>query len=442
MASKSLDVDPISKPLTSKTNSYCYVARFTLAFAISVMVFALSSCSQPATKMPSTDTPTPLRTPTSRLSSTPSQSATPTVSPTAILTPTSTPTPFGTLISGSFISYGNSIFEPVEFPATIGAAMETLPSGMYIIGADIDSTASIEEFNYASLETSQQGLLLSVGEIIDLRNIFFNAGETRVFGGFGSWTTKYLFDLSNKGAFQFSICPPAEGGIPSPTGRWLAITCGEANEEGKIIFQIISLIDGSVLQLEVSGHSDSPYKPCTVDWIDDDSFIFLLPPEDIPCLISIPDLGMRCVPSLKDKTILKTSRDWFIVKGRSHAWIADIFPMACFYDPQECKPAYTFDSDEISFTHFKISPDGTMIALDSGDRSSNTSSAKIGYYDTETWTYHKIGVFARDYGLFTWCPDSSCMLIAGEPSYLAYLDGHMERFTIHSEYLIDLIQVP
>jgi hypothetical protein len=392
--------------------------------------------------MAATDTPIPLHAPTLQLSSTPSQSTTPTVSPTATLTPTSTPTPFGTPISGSFINYGNSIFEPVEFPVTIGAAMETLPSGMYIIGADIDSAANIEEFNYAYIETSEQGLLLSVGEIIDLRNIFFNAGETRIFGGFGSWTTKYLFDISSNRAFQFSICPPAEGGIPSPTGRWLAITCGEANIEGKIVFQLISLIDGSVLQLEVSGHSDSPYKPCTVDWIDDDSFIFLLPPEDIPCLVSIPNLGMRCVPSLKDKTIIETSRDWLIVKDRDNGLpIANVFPISCFYNPQECKPAFTIDNIAINFTRFRISPDGSMIALDSSYHLTSTT-AEIGYYDTETWTYHKIGVFPRDYGLFTWCPDSSCMLIAGEPSYLAYLDGHMERFTIRSEYLIDLIQVP
>jgi hypothetical protein len=320
--------------------------------------------------------------------------------------------------------------------------METLPSGIYIIGADIDSAANIEEFNYASIETSQQGLLLSVGEIIDLRNIFFNAGETRIFGGFGLWTTKYLFDLSNRGAFQFSPCPLSGAGIPSPTGRRLATICGEVNMEGKIVFQLISLIDGSVLQLEVSGHSDSPYKPFTVDWIDDDSFIFLLPPEDRTCLISIPDLGMRCAPSLKDKTILETSQEWLIAKDSHYAHTAEVLPVACFYDSKECKPAYTFEGDEFNFTQFKISPDGSMIALDSGDLSSNTAFAKIGYYDIETWTYHKIGVFPRDYGLFTWCPDSSCMLIAGEPSYLAYLDGHMERFTIRSEYLIDLIQVP
>jgi hypothetical protein len=412
------------------------IALIFISFIFVGIVCVLSSCSTPATEIQATVdhkpsltlTPKPTKTPIPSLTSTPSL----------------TIKPFGTPIWGFDPYDGDSIFEVIDITLNIETALERLPSGLYIIGGEVDLDSNEEELNYTSIITDQQGLLLAVGEIINLNNIFFDNGETGVLGGFGSWTTKYYFNLSKDEAFQFPICPLGGTGIPSPTGRRLATICSDGKQNGKIIFEIISLVDGTVLQLEISSLIAHPYEPSTIDWINDESFIFSLESDEKTCLISIVELGMRCAPSLATKPLLSVSpAGTYLLANHSQGYtgIKDIHLIECFHDQTKCDPIATLEDKYTSSNMMYWSPDETMLAVDFGDHLTSTN-AEIGYYDTETWTYHHIGTFPRSSGFFDWCPDSSCMLIAGEPSYLAYLDGRMSQFTISSEYLIALIEVP
>jgi hypothetical protein len=412
------------------------IALISISCAFIGIVCILSSCSTPATEIQATVDHKPSISPTPK--------PTKTLVPSLTLTPSLTIKPFGTPILGFELYDGDSIFEVIDIPVKIEIALERLPSGLYIIGGEVDLDNNAEEFNYTSIITDQQGLLLEVGEIIDLNSIFFDSRETWVLGGFGSWTTKYYFNLSRDEAFQFPICPLGGTGIPSPTGRRLATICSDGKQDGKIIFEIISLLDGTVMQLEVSSLFVHPYEPSTIDWINDDSFIFSIESNEKTCLISITDLGIRCAPSLAGKPLLSVSPlgTYLLANhSRGYTWIKDIHLIECFHDKTKCDPIVTLEDEYTSSNMMYWSPDETMLAIDFGDHLTSTT-AEIGYYDTYTWTYHHIGTFPRTSGFFDWCPDSSCMLIAGEPSYLAYIDGRMSKFTISSEYLIDVIEVP
>ncbi len=441
MASKSLDV--VHPPLFRLKLTYhkSRIIRFALGFALVGLVGSLWSCTPPATKMPSTDTPSPSHTATSQLSSTPSQSATPTVSPTATFTPTSTSTPFGTQIGIVPWPEEGSLLQPVDIQVNFGTSLDDLPSGPYLLYQDPENRG----LDYSSFDGSIQGSLFALEPPYSVATFSKGRISPIIVGSFERGIhTRYAIDMKSQCVLKLGPLCNGIIGFPSPNGQWMAGLCQRYGDrpEGKLIIELISLENGSAYHLDISTNIEKIYAHNYIPWVTDDSFIALFGPEEEPCLVSIPDLGMRCVTSLNDKRFLAISPDWLVVEDRENGLlIANILPIACFHDSQECKPAFTIDNVAINFTRFKISPDGSMIALDSSYQRTSTTS-EIGYYDTETWTYHKIGVFARDYGLFGWCPDSSCMLIVGETYYLAYPDGRIERMPINPDYPLAIIEVP
>ena len=163
-----------------------------------------------------------------------------------------------------------------------------------------------------------------------------------------------------------------------------------------------------------------------------------------PCLVSIPKLGMLCAPELVEKPLLSVSPlGTYLLTNRAigATWIKDIHLIDCFTDQSKCDPIVTLDDERTGLSSLHWSPDETMLAADVGDHLTSTT-AEIGYYDTETWTYHPVSIFPRSSGFFEWCPDNSCMIIVGDPSYILYLDGTRQEIPHDLTHPIALIEVP
>jgi len=166
MDAKPINVISISSIFIRWGHYQKWIALISLSCIFVGIVGVLSSCNTPATDIQ----PTKNNVPSLTLIPKPTQTLIPSLTP----TPSLTIKPFGTPIRGSTLYNGDSIFEVIDFPVMIETALERLPSGMYIIGGEVDLGSSAEEFNYTSMITDQQGLLLAVGEIINLNSICFN----------------------------------------------------------------------------------------------------------------------------------------------------------------------------------------------------------------------------------------------------------------------------
>jgi hypothetical protein len=153
---------------------------------------------------------------------------------------------------------------------------------------------------------------------------------------------------------------------------------------------------------------------------------------------------MLCAPELVEKPLLSVSPlGTYLLANRAigATWIKDIHRVDCFTDQSQCDPVVTLDDERTGSSSLYWSPDETMLAVDFGDHLTSTT-AEIGYYDTETWTYHQVSIFPRSSGFFDWCPDSSCMIIVGDPSYILYLDGTRQEIPHDLNHPIALIEVP
>lgn len=406
---------------------------------IALIIITLSACSKPPRLFPSekpTDTyviPSPRSTSTS--------------TPTSIASSTYTPTgkPCGTRIASTTIDQGDSVFIPVDILLRFEASLTGLSQDLFVIDITTDTENRIETFQYLSAYESNRGNLLSLGDFINPDRIFFDGNETWIFGGFPTTNIRYVLYPSKQSVYKFSVCTQGWD-EPSPLGQWVGSICTEPGlkQEGLVVVELISLADGRKYQLEIPSHEDIRYANNFIHWVSEDSFIGLLGYEEEPCLVLVPDLGMRCAPELLGKPILTISPlGTYLLTNRSrgYSWIKDIHLIECFQDRMKCDPIATLDDKYTSSDMMYWSPDETMLAVDFGDHLTSTT-AEIGYYDTEKWTYHQVGVFPRSSGFFEWCPDSSCMIIVGDPSYILYLDGTREEIPHDLNHPIAVIEVP
>jgi hypothetical protein len=396
------------------------------------MICILSSCNEPALETTLAETVTATKSATIVPSLTPKPSET--------QTPSITPNPFGTPISSVKWPEEGDLTQPVDIQVNFGESLNDLPSGSYLLYKD----PTTRGLHYTSLDGSHQGMLFAFDPPYSVATFRRGKITSHVIGVFElGVNTRYVIDLTRQTVMKFNpLCHEAVGS-PSPNGELMAGICNERRIQldGEIVIEIVSLENGENSHLILPFEEDKRYESNLVDWVTDECFIALVGPGEAPCLISIPELGMRCVTALEDKPILAISEDWLLVrKSEGNSRILEIFPMSCFHDKDACEPV-TLELESISSTRFRWSPDGTMLALDEGNQLTSTT-AKIGYYDTATWMYHEIGVFSRDYGLLDWCPDSTCMLIVGEPSYIAYLDGSIERLKFNPDHPLALIAIP
>ncbi len=220
MASQSLDVDhpPLFRLILTYHKSR--IVRFAIAFALVGLVGSLWSCTPPATKMPSTDTPSPSHTATSQLSSTPSPSAPPSVSPTASCTPTSTPTPFGTQIGILPWPEEGSLLQPVDIQVNFGASLEDLPSGPYLLYKDQETRG----LDYSSFDGSIQGSLFAFEPPYSVSTFLKGRISPVIIGSFEqSIPTQYVIDMKSRRALKLGPLCNDLIGFPSPNGQWMAV---------------------------------------------------------------------------------------------------------------------------------------------------------------------------------------------------------------------------
>jgi len=407
-----------------------------------VMVVTLAACSKTVTELTPLMTSTPHASPT--IKSTITQSST--LTPTCIPSPTQNP--FGTQIGSTLTVPEESLFEPFDAHQTYYALFENLPPGLYLVDRVVGRDNNSEELLYVSIRNSNRGHLLSIEDLVEflyLKRVFFDHGETRILGGYPGTASRYLFDLSDQVTSQFTICNEGLDEL-NPSGRFLATICNESGQvqSGKIFIEILSFDDETGFTLEIPSHSDKRYASNRIHWVGDDNFIAHVGLNEEPCLINISDLGMRCAPELEGKPLLSISPlGTYLLTNRStgYTWIKDIHRIDCFLDQSKCDPIVTLDDERTGSSSLYWSPDETMLAVDFGDHLTSTT-AEIGYYDTETWTYHQVAIFPRSSGFFEWCPDSSCMIIVGDPSYILYLDGTREEIPHDLNNPIAVIEVP
>jgi hypothetical protein len=403
---------------------------FNMLFA--GMICILSSCSAPTMETELLETITPTNSATILPSFTPQPSET--------QTPSITPNPFGTPINNVKWPEEGDLMQTVDIRVIFGESLDDLPSGAYLLYKD----PTTRGLHYTSLDGSHQGMLFAFDPPYSVATFRRSRITSRIVGLFElGIPTRYIIDLSHQVVHKLGpFCNEFIGSM-SPLGQWIAGVCQVYGDEprGTIEIELISLEDGSGYHLEVPTLIEKLYTEIPLYWITDERFISLVAPDKEPCLFDIPALGMRCAPMIKNKRIHAISKKWLVVRrSEGNNRILEIFPMSCFQDEDECEPV-TLELESISSTRFRLSPDGTMLALDEGNHLTSTT-AKIGYYDTASWTYHEVGIFSRDFGLFDWCPDSTCMLIVGEPSYIAYLDGSMEQLKFNPGHPLALIAIP
>jgi hypothetical protein len=351
--------------------------------------------------------------------------------------------PFGTPIGIDEISQPGSAFETVDILARIENAFQDLPVGIYVIDRRVDAGDRIEELRYADIHSDFEGTMLSIEELIRANNIYFNGIKTWLLAGYPTTKERYLLDLSQQRVVKFEVC--IEGwDVPSSSGQWMATICTEPGEkqDGEVVVELISLEDEIIYQLRLPSHDDIRYADNFIHWVSEDTFIGLVGIDEEPCLIDITKKGMVCSLVLKDHPILAVSSDYLLTQ-RSNVipYAFDIYSNDCFLQPSSCEPIFSFENEEFSSALFLWSPDGNYLAVETG-KSLTSTKTTIAYFDLKSWAYYTLTGFPRDYGIVDWCPDSSCMVVSGEYSYVVGIDGQVEQLSYDLNNPIAVIEVP
>jgi hypothetical protein len=271
-----------------------------------------------------------------------------------------------------------------------------------------------------------------------------------VIAGSPHLATRFVIDLTAREAYEFEACHDGRPVMPSPQGHWLVTICSQVGEDhgGTVQVQVVSLFSGEEIELNLAANGTKRFGSDFVYWVTEDLFVAHLGPDEEPCLISLPDKGIRCAQSLAGTEISSPAPggNWLLVYRRDRIdaeyWNAqDVYSLECFETQVICEPVAVFDDEFASNTSMRWSPDAARLAVDSGHPLSSPT-AKFGYFDTDSWAFHELAVLPRASHLFGWCPDSSCLIILGEPSYLAYLDGRLEQLPVVPLSPIAVVEVP
>lgn len=365
---------------------------------------------------------------------------------------TTIPTPqvIGTPLDARPVAEGASLFTDIEFPVRSHDALDSLPSGMYFLESSADSDASTELLAYVSAQSGERGLLQEAGEIVFFRKAYLHDGAARILAGSPFISRFHVFIPSLGTAKAFDRCQDRRPVGLSPSGGWMATICTPVDEPhgGTVVVEVISLIDGTATEILVNTESDRRFGSDFIHWVADESFVASLGPNDEPCLLDLADHGMRCAPGLAGKEVASSDGHgrWLLVYRRDGSdpryWNAqDVYSFDCFNPSSSCDPVAQFDEEFASNTLMYWSPDATKLAVDSGDRLTS-STARFGYFGTDDWSFHELAVLSSDHVFFDWCPDGTCMVIVGDPTYLLYLDGTLEELPVELTSPIQLIKIP
>jgi hypothetical protein len=358
-------------------------------------------------------------------------------------TPEPTSISYGTPIGIVEPSQTESIFTIVDIPARVEKSVEELPVGIYVIDRRVNAEDQIEELHYVAIRSDSEGVLVRIEELIRVNKIFFNGIYSWLLAGYPTTKDRYVFDLSQQRIAKYEVC--VEGwDAPSLSGQRVVTLCTEPGErqDGEVVAELIELKNGVLSILGLPSHADIRYADNFIHWISKDTFISLVGISEEPCLIDITRNGMVCSLDLKDHPILAVSPDYLLTQQSNIIPYAfDIYSVDCFSTPSECEPIFSFENEEFSSALFLWSPDGNKLAVETG-KSLTATNTKIMYFDSVSWTLYTLAEFPRDYGIVDWCPDSSCMVVSGEFTYLVGIDGQVEQLPYVLSHPIAVIEVP
>jgi hypothetical protein len=379
----------------------------------------------------------------------PSVAVMPTLTATAEETPepsttvAPTPSPFGTQIALVVPTQGESVFEPLAVAIEYAQGMENLSSGLYLIDRILDTQEGTERLEFLEVETGRRGLLIEIGTFLRADSVFFDGTRTWVLGGYPTTRDRFVIDLSREIANAFEVC--TEGwDRASPKGERLAVICTEPGETqgGKVVGEVISLLNGELTTFELPSHPGTRRADNFIYWVSEESFIASAGLEEEPCLVNLADKVMRCSLSLRGKPILAVSPDWVVARpSRGNTQAIEIFSMSCFLRLSRCEPVASISSQELSSSVFHWSPDGSMLGVESG-LFMGSAATEVGYYDAATWTYHDLGDFPPNSGIVGWCPDTPCMILSGQSTYLVQVDDGTKLLPHALADPIAVLQVP
>jgi len=441
MAAQSLASWTDNQPPFESRSCWRIVAQHLFTLIVIIGIAVLSACSTPTSIALSSATHEDTKTPTIR--------SIPGLTQTPAITQTLSPTvkPFGTPIERMTWPENGSLSQKVDIQINFGTSIDDLNPGSYIFYQDIDTKA----LNYVSFDGSISGSMFSFEPPYDVYTFSTGKISTRIVGRFDIGVTRYIVDLARQSVLKLDPLCSEFLSVPSPAGKWLAIICTvpTGDQEGKIEIEIVSLENGVGFHLIIPFREGRRYAGNQILWVSDDSFIAHIGLEEEPCLASISKQGIRCASQLEGKEIVDVSPlgTWLIMLRRDRFnpkyWSAkDIYSLGCFESEQICEPVVELENEIDLEGLFYWSPDETMLGVVSGAGLSSAST-KVGYYDTETWTWNLLETFEGDYIFVDWCPDNLCMMVrknGASSGHILYLDHRVEIF--NDGLPIQIIEVP
>ncbi len=320
-----------------------------------------------------------------------------------------------------------SLFQPADIRVIFDTSLDDLRPGTYILYQDGDKGG----VGYSSIDGTLRGSFFTF-EYPFAITINTNSGVTpRLVGQSERGTTYYVIDL--RGQEVQKLTPLCTKHLPylSPSGASLAQICTPESRqlEGSLELEVTSLDHGTTVHLVIEPRSGRRFSGGKITWLDDNHFIAEIGPDEEPCLVSLANQAMRCAPLIRNELVDVSPRGTWLRTGVSpqNTAMQEIYLLECFDNSARCYPVVTGLGDFDFPEEMYWSPDESKLAVLTMRDGLLEDPTEVGYYYTQTWTYHRIAVLPPEYGLLDWCPDSSCMVVArGLEISVLYLDGRME----------------
>jgi hypothetical protein len=313
--------------------------------------------------------------------------------------------------------------------ATFQTSIRDLPSGDYLVYLNEDQ----REVWYASLETVNTGVLLHLGDELDLPDgIASGSGRFLLYDRARVWR---FYDLVDQRAWRVGPICLWEQVTISPGGNWLGIVCegvqsGESSAE-LMTLEIISTYQGTgnhILIPRTTSGQDA-INPFLL-WLDDDMLGISrvwMGDEFHTCRISFLDEFMFC-PLVFNPGYL--ARQMTIVPGgdtipftdiKSYPWRSALVPMDCLVNGKRCSEIVELD-EIVGVPYATPDPDffWWISPLDI------TEITRIGVYEGPERESREIRELRGSYSIETMCPDGSCVIVTkldSDEFYRLDLDG-------------------
>jgi len=353
----------------------------------------------------------------------------PTPEPTGIVTRTPLPPDMYALSSEQRPETG-SLLLPFEGEATFGTPPESLPAGDYIVYLEQEERA----VGYASLDGREKGVLLGVGEGLDLPDVFLHDSGRFVLGHFALEST--IYDLQKGQAWRVGpICLWRSQIRVSSDGRWIAAECEDMEIGGErkahTVLEILSTEDGRGFRVAVPREpTENPDRPPYVFWLDKTTLLVWdawIAEGFATCSLTVPANALYCpevfgggnAPSIGSRE--PESDLVALLYSKENPWRSILVSKGCFRVGGECPGI--IDLTEANTVPI-VTKDPSLVWWITPLEP--TELSRIGLYEAPTWESRQVAEYGGSYWIVAQCPDGKCLFLENLDSTLRYrldLDG-------------------